>query len=68
MFILMCKDLGIPDSLYTARAETEDEVILLMMEHLMKTQPEKVGELILSMPKEGIIELMRRQIQQEMDF
>ena len=63
----MCKDLGIPNCLYVSKAETEDEVILPMMEHSMKTHPEKVGEWMLTMTKEDIIEMMREKIQQEID-
>lgn len=67
MFILMCKDLGIPSCLYVAKAETENGVILLMMEHFMKTHPEKVGEWMLTMTKEDIMDMMRKKIQQEID-
>lgn len=63
----MCKDLGIPSCPYVARADTEEEVILPMMEHFMKTHPEKVGEWMLTMTKEDIMAMMRRKIQQEID-
>jgi predicted small metal-binding protein len=61
----MCKDFGISNCLYVARADTENGVILSMMEHFMKTHPEKVGEWMLTMTREDIMEMMRKKIQQE---
>jgi predicted small metal-binding protein len=65
LFILRCQDLGMPSCPYVAKAETENEVILSMMEHAMKTHPERVKELMLTMTKEGIMEMMRKKIQRE---
>lgn len=65
MFTLKCKDLGMPNCSYVAKAKTEDGVILLMMEHAMKTHPEKVGELMLTMNKSDISEMMKKEIKRE---
>lgn len=65
MFILACKDLGMPNCPYVARAKTEDEVILLMLEHAMFTNTEKIKELMLTMTREDIMEMMRKEIQEE---
>lgn len=65
MFTLSCRDLELDNCSYTARASTENKVILLMMEHAMKTHPEKVKELMIVMTREDIADLMRKKIQLE---
>jgi predicted small metal-binding protein len=65
MFVLTCKDLDILNCHYVARADTEDKVILDMMEHAMIAHPEKIKELTEVMSKEEIIAMMREKIQQE---
>jgi len=54
-----------PNCPYVARAKTEDEVILLMLEHAMFTNTEKIKELMLTMTREDIMEMMRKEIQEE---
>ena len=68
MFTLRCRDLGMPNCPYLAKANTEDEVILMMMEHAMKSHPEKVKELMSTMTKEDIMEMMRKEIKREVSF
>lgn len=57
-----------PECTYVAKALTEEKVILLMMEHAMVTHPKKVGELMATISREGIVEMMRKEIKREVDF
>jgi len=61
----MCKDLHLPNCTYIAKGHTEDEVISMMMEHMMKTHPEHIKEMLTTMDREDIAETMRGKIRRE---
>ena len=65
MYTLMCKDLGLPNCAYIAKGQTEDEVIAMMMEHAMVTHPEQVKEMMTTMSRDDIGEMMRDKIRRE---
>lgn len=65
MYTLMCKDIYTSACTYIAKGHTEDEVISMMMEHTMKTHPERVKELMATMQQDEISEMMREKIRRE---
>lgn len=68
MFILACKDCSLLDCPHIAKSDTEDKIVLLMLEHIMKSHPGKLGELLLTMTRDDIAESLRQQIQKEVEM
>ena len=65
MYTLMCKDLDLAHCAYIAKGQTENEVIAMMLEHLMKAHPEKVKTFLTTMSREEVSEMLRQNIRRE---
>lgn len=61
MKILSCKDMGIDDG-FSAKGETEAEVIDIMIEHVKTDHPEKLEE----MSEKELRKMLREKVKDEM--
>ena len=65
MYTLMCKDLGMANCAYIAKGHTEEEVISMMFEHGMLAHSEQLQEMMQTMTREELSEMMREKIRRE---
>lgn len=64
MKALYCKDMGMSDN-YVARAETEEEVIKMAMEHVKEVHKDKYDQMMKDMSMEEMEDMMREKMRDE---
>ena len=66
MKALACKDLGVMDCEFVAKAETAEEAVKMATDHAMSAHKEKVEEMAKTMTPDHMHEMMMSKVQDAM--